>query len=59
MKQIGELGKALSINKNGTNTQEAWGWLVVRKNKTVQRYGYAESIIGRNEWKRTSITREE
>ena len=44
MKQIGELGKALSINKNCTTTQEAWGWLAVRKNEIRMRYGDANSF---------------
>ena len=44
MKQIGELGKALSVNKNYTNTQKASGWLAVKKNEIIQRYGDAHNF---------------
>ena len=41
MKQIGEIGKALSVNKKFTNTPEASGWLAVKKNMILLRYGDA------------------
>lgn len=44
MKQIGEIGKVHSANKNCMTTQEAWGWLAVKKNQILQRYGDANSF---------------
>ena len=44
MKQIGELEKVLSVNKNYTNTQKASGWLAVKKNEIIQRYGDAHNF---------------
>ena len=41
MKQIGEIGKALSVNRRFTNTPKAWGWLAVKKNEILLRYGDA------------------
>ena len=44
MKQIGEIGKALSVNKKSTNMPEASGWLAVKKNEILQIYGDAHSF---------------
>lgn len=44
MKQIGEVGKALSVNKRFTNTPKALGWLVVKKDEILQRYGDAHNF---------------
>ena len=41
MKKIGEIGKALSVNKKFTNTPAASGWLAVKKNMILLRYGDA------------------
>ena len=44
MKQIGETVKALSVNKKYTSTQKVSGWLAVKKNQIVERYGDAHSF---------------
>ena len=44
MKQIGEIGKALSVNKKFTNSHKAWGWLAVKKNEILMKYGDAHSF---------------
>ena len=44
MKQIGEIGKALSVNKKSTNMPEVSGWLAVKKNEILQIYGDAHSF---------------
>ena len=44
MKQIGELGKALSANKKSTNMPEVSGWLVEKKNEILSNYGDAHNF---------------
>ena len=44
MKQIGEIGKVLSVNKKFMNTQEASGWLAVKKNEILLKYGDGHSF---------------
>mgnify|MGYP007058243966 CR=1 FL=1 len=44
MKQIGEIAKVPSANKKYTNTQKAWGWLAIKKNEIVKKYGDAHSF---------------
>ena len=44
MKQIAEIGKAVSVNKKYTNTQKASGWLAVKKNEIQLKYGDAHSF---------------
>ena len=44
MKKIGMIAKVPSVNKKSTNLQEAWGWLAVKKNEIVERYGDAHSF---------------
>ena len=44
MKQIGEIEKALSVNKRYTNTQEELGWLANKKTEIMKRYGNAHSF---------------
>lgn len=33
-----------SANKKSTNTQEAWGWLTIKKNEIIRKYGDAHSF---------------
>ena len=44
MKQIGEPGKALSVNKKSTNMPEVSGWLAVKKNEILSNYGDAHNF---------------
>lgn len=44
MNQIGEIGKALSVNKKFTNTHKASGWLAVKKNEILSKYGDAHQF---------------
>ena len=44
MKQIGELGKALSVNKKSMNMPEVSGWLAVKKNEILSNYGDAHNF---------------
>ena len=41
MRQIGEIGRVLTVNKKSMNTQKASGWLAVKKNEILLRYGDA------------------
>ena len=44
MKQIGKLLKVQNVNKSSTNTQEALGWLAIKKNEIISRYGDGHSF---------------